>query len=103
MTKMLMQGAATGLNMHVTLTRLLAFIMARKMDMPGVMFLLTGYSINHLARRQQCKCFVSRKEVLARAASILQDIIKMPVVGHSRRRAVNRFSLYPVAMYIILV
>jgi hypothetical protein len=67
------------------------------------MFLLTGYSINHLARRQQCKCFVSRKEVLARAASILQGTIKMLVAGHRRRRLVNRFSLFLVAMYIILV
>jgi hypothetical protein len=103
MTKMLMQEAATGQNMHVTLMQLLAFIMARKMGMLGVMFLLTGYSINHLARRQQCKCFVSRKEVLARAASILQDTIKMLVAGHRRRRLVNRFSLFLVAMYIILV
>ena len=103
MTKMPMQGAATGLNMHVTLTRLLAFIMARKMDMLGVMFLLTGYSINHSAHRQRCKCFVNRKEVLARAVSILQGIIKMLVTGHRRRHLVNRFSLFLVVMYIILV
>jgi hypothetical protein len=103
MTKMLTQEAATGPNMHATLMQLLAFIMARKMDMPGVMFLLTGYSINHLAHRQQCKCFVNRKEVLAQVVFILQGIIKMLVAGHRRRRLVNRFSLFLVAMYIILV